>query len=217
MDEERLSQTKKAKAARNWRKVTSQRKKFEGTMKEFLKVKYLNIYNEYVHFHNVLDTRYPDTRELFKTPDFKKWATEIRQDRSTQSEITTIRHKDQSTQSEVQPIVSFQDQFNQRQDDQLSSDVLSVALHETLSQVIPPQDQGLDDDIEKIINELEQDNAVQAILDPFVDAVLDHRNQLDDIIQQDNDLKPNDDEGIELNLEDEIEVEPFDYNLEVDF
>ena len=83
-----------------------------------------------------------------------------------------------------------------------------------MPQGIPDQDQVLDD-IEKIINDLEQDNAVQAILNPFVDAILDQRDEIDNMFHPDN--NPDSDEGIELNLIDEIDVEPLDYNLEIDF
>ena len=87
-----------------------------------------------------------------------------------------------------------------------------MALSEALSGVIPAQEEVGFDDVEEIINQLEQDVAVQAILDPFVDAILNERNEFDDVIQPDNDLE---DEGIELNLTDEIDIEPFDYELEV--
>ena len=225
--EENLSQTKKARAARKWRKQTSQRKRFEGTMKEFLKVKYSAIYNEYVEFYNLLDERYPNVRELSKTPRFKKWAKTIqREEQSTQSESEDNQSKDsaeiqptvcQSKDSaEIQPTVSCQDEDipNQVQQQASQEDVLSAALRG----IIPPQiDQVPFDDLEDIINELEQDISVQAILDPFVDDILNQRNEFDDIIHQpDNHLNADDDdEGIELNLVDEIDLEPFDYELEV--
>ena len=156
--EENLSQTKKARAARKWRKQTSQRKRFEGTMKEFLKVKYSTIYNEYVEFYNLLDERYPNVRELSKTPRFKKWAKTIQQEQqSSQSESEDNQSKDSA---EIQPTVSCQDEAipNQVQQQASQEDVLSAALRG----IIPPQiDQVPFDDLEDIINELEQDISVQ--------------------------------------------------------
>ena len=220
MNEENLSQTKKARAARKWRKQTSQRKRFEGTLKEFLKVKYNSIYDEYIEFYNVLNERYPNARELSKTPRFKKWARAIRREEQSSKSASEGRQSEDS--GEVQPNlpnISCQDQTIPNQVDQQVSDVLSVALHDALSGVIPAQDEEVPfDDIENIINKLEHDNTIQAILDPFVDAILDERNEFDDIIHQpDNGLNPDDDEGIGLNLADEIDIKPFDYNLEVDF
>ena len=229
--EENLSQTKKARAARRWRKQTSQRKRFEGTLKEFLKVKYSSIYDEYVGFYDNLNKRYPNIRELHKTPGFKKWARAIF--REVQSSESASQGNQSESSPEVQPnlpTISCQDQVvanHTDQQDMLSaafsevlSDVipaqeevrLSDALSEALSGVIPAQEEVRFDDVEEIINQLEQDVAVQAILDPFVDAILNERNEFDDVIQPDNDLE---DEGIELNLTDEIDIEPFDYELEV--
>ena len=189
-------------------------------MKEFLKVKYNSIYDEYIEFYNDLNERYPNSRELSKTPKFKKWARAIR--REEQSTESASEDSQSEGSAEVQPNLpnnSCQDEAMTNQVDQQASDVLSIALHEALSGVIPPQDEEVPfDDVEVIINQLEQDDAVRAILDPFVDAILDERNEFDDIIHQpDNDLNPDDDEGIGLNLADEIDIEPFDYNLEIDF
>ena len=153
MSEENLSQTKKAKAARRWRKVTSQRKRFEGTLKEFLKVKYLNIYDEYVQFYNCLDRKCPNVRELSKSAEFKEWAREIRQ------EARSPPNESEDSQNEIQnhlPPVSSLDETTRELIHQQSSDVLSAAIKEVLPQGIPDQDQVLDD-IEKIINDLEQE------------------------------------------------------------
>ena len=240
---ENLSQTKKARAARRWRKQTRDRKRYEGTLKEFIKVKYDSIYQEYNEFYQILDKSYPNTRELFKTPKFEKWAKGIRReeysaesdsqdsqsdDKVKQSEVSVSQSEVQPDQSNVsceasvsqsevqsnQSAVSSQDHPISNQVSQQDSDVLSTALHEALSGIIPTQEESFED-VEAIINELEQDIAVQAILDPFVDAILNERDEFDDIIN-DNELD-DDDEGIELNLVDEIETESFDYNLEIDF
>ena len=228
--EENLSQTKKARAARKWRKQTSLRKRFEKTLKEFLKVKYNGIYDEYVEFYEDLDKRYPNIRELHKTPGFKRWARAIfREQQASESEGN---QSDSSPQVQADlPTTSCQDQVVANCNDQ--QDVLSVAfndvladvipaqeevrlsdaLSEALSNIIPPQEDF--DNIEEIINQLQQDVTVQAILDPFVDEILNERNEFDDIIHQQNNDDEADDEGIELNLADEIDVEPFDYELEV--
>ena len=242
MNDEHLSQTKKSKAARQWRCTTRQRKRFDGTLKEFIKVKYNAIFDEYVEFYNLLDKKYPNMRELSKTRMFKKWAKTVREEQTTESgsEGSQVEGSVEvqpcldSCQDEAAPNqlvdqldISYQDeaapdQLINQQASQL--DILSVALQEALSGVIPVRDQEavLDDNnvVEDIISELEQDEAIQAILDPVIDDIMNgHDDEIHDILNNhNNEVNQDDDEGIGLNLVDEIEfdIEPLDYNLEVD-
>ena len=78
----------------------------------------------------------------------------------------------------------------------------STSLQPYLDQINP------DGNIDEILNELEQDEAVRNILNPVVDEMIEQYN-----VQISTDT----DEGIELNFIDELDVQPFDYNLEVDF
>ena len=62
--------------------------------------------------------------------------------------------------------------------------------------------------IEELVNELEQIEAVRNILNPVVDEMIERYNV---------EISTDTDEGIELNFIDELDVQPFDFNLEVDF
>ena len=112
---------------------------------------------------------------------------------------------------------------NPPHEERQSFDILSAAIRQALPEGLPPQisdplqeilpdipefeQDNVDQIIEQIINDFEQDQAVQALLNPVVDQIMGN----------DNGDQINHDEGIELNFEDEIDVEPFDYHLEVDF
>ena len=224
MNDQHLSQTPKARAARQWRSKTRQNKRFDGTLKEFIKVKYNGIFDEYVQFYNMLNKRHPNSRLLYKTRTFRKWARTVQEDQTTESgseeiqdgrtvEVQLDSCQDEATQNQLD--ISYEDQAPQL-------DIISVALQQALSEVpVPDQEALLHDNnaVEAIINELEQDEAIQAILDPVVDDILNgHNNEFDDILNN-NEVNQDDDEGIGLNLVDEIEfdIEPLDYNLEVDF
>ena len=218
-----FSQTKKARAARKWRKQTSEKKRFGGTLKEYIRIKYGDIYQEYLEFFQRLDVENPNVRDLTKTRMFRKWVKSIQKER-------------QQTQTSQQEEVQNQPPINQT-DQQMENlpDILSLAVQEILPEGIPeqvsasleqflPQVNSEENDtlsgetIEDIVAELEQNQAVREILDPVVDEIIDRHN-----IQ----ITPDDDEGIELSFIDEIDVQPFDideidlqpfdYNLEVDF
>ena len=259
MDDSQYSQTKKAKAARNWRQQTSQKKRFGGTLEEFIRIKYGNIYEEYLEFFQRLDEN-PNIRDLTRTPMFRKWVKSIKEERqqaqaSHQEEVQNqasvnqavhqpeslsdilsltvqeilpeaIPEERQQAQTSHQEEVQNQAPVNQavHQPESLPNILSSVvqeilpegipeqissSLKEFLPQVNPEENETLSNEsIEDIIAELEQDQAVREILDPVVDEIIDRYN-----IQVTHD----DDEGIELNFIDEIDLQPFDYDLEIDF
>ena len=290
MDDSQFSQTKKAKAARKWRATNTLKKRFDGPLKEYIRIKYCDIYDEYLEFYQRLDKENPDIRDLSKTQMFRKWAKRVQkqlESQQTQSldegEVSgqvqneaVINQSDhqqesqpgilsksvqkqlesQQTQSsdegEVPGQVQNEAVINQSDHQQESQpNILSLAIQEILPQDIPnsaiqeilPQDipnsvmqqilpEGIPnqisaslqeflpqvnhehnetlscESIEDIINELEQNEAVRNILNPVVDEIIDRYNMQ---------ITPDDDEGIELNFIDEIDLQPFDYDLEVDF
>ena len=95
--------------------------------------------------------------------------------------------------------------------------ILSVAIQETLAAHEYGninEIQNMDNVIDDIINDLEENDAVRAILNDAVD-VMAHEMfaEYDEYVPQ---MDMDEDEGIGLNLEAEIDVEPFDYDLEVE-
>ena len=131
----------------------------------------------------------------------------------------------------------------------LSSDILSVAIRETIdqdcngasavevseadgneseanedeSEANEGQSETDEDESEANGDESETDeNGGEADVSGVNEGLL-AAQQVDDLVNQmmlDDELRellePEDDEGIELNIEDEVDIEPFDYSLEVD-
>ena len=77
-----LSQNKKARDARRWRATNTARKRFDGPLREFIKIKHANIFNEYSEFYCQLDRKYPNVRNLAATPMFRDWLSGIQQHES---------------------------------------------------------------------------------------------------------------------------------------
>ena len=192
-----LSQNKKAIEARRWRVTTALKKRFDGPLREFIRLKHTEIYNEYNEFYIHLDKENPSVRDLTKTKMFKEWVKTRQQHQSPESptEFPPV-------QTESQNDISLRSIVQETLPEGIPEEV-SVSLNE----ILPPVNQQNDVNLQDLINELEQDEAIRNILDPVVDDMFERYNAQ---------LTTNDDEGIELNM-DEIDVQPLDFELEVNF
>ena len=244
MNGSQFSQKKKAVAARKWRATNTLKKRFDGPLKEFIKIKYVNIFNEYSEFYQHLDKENPNVRDLSKTRTFRNWIKNVRKQQesqqargsdqeesqqargSDQEESQQARGSDQgelSTQVQDHPSHQVQDEPAHLQESR--PNILSLAINEIMPEGIPEQvsaslnehlpevthqhDETLfRENLDQIINELKQEQAVRDILDPVVDEIIERYNV---------EVTTDNDEGIELNFMDELDLQPFDYNLEVDF
>ena len=193
-----LSQNKKAIEARRWRVTTGLKKRFDGPLREFIRLKHTEIYNEYNEFYIHLDKENPRVRDLTKTKMFKEWVKTRQQHQSPESptEFPPV-------QTESQNDISLRSIVQETLPEGIPEEV-SVSLNE----ILPPVNQQNDVNLQDLINELEQDEAIRNILDPVVDDMFERYNAQ---------LTTNDDEGIELNIMDEIDVQPLDFELEVNF
>ena len=256
-----LSQNKKAKEARRWRYTNSLKKRFDGPLKEYIRIRYTQIYDEYSEFYLRLDKENPKVRDLTKTRMFKEWVgrdqhespqtqsadeseippvhqgshqesdQEIQQgsDILTATIHETLPQTQSTDESEIPPVHQESHQESD-QEIQQGSDILTAAIHETLprsvssivqetlpegipeqassllNEILPPINHENNVNLEDLINQLEQEEAVRNILDPVVDEMFERYNAQ---------ITRNDDEGIELNFMDEIDLQPFDYELEV--
>ena len=233
MNGSQFSQKKKAVAARKWRATNTLKKRFDGPLKEFIKIKYVDIFNEYSEFYQHLDKENPNVRDLSKTRTFRNWIKNVRKQQesqqargSDQEESQQARVSDQgelSTQVQDHPSHQVQDEPVHLQESR--PNILSLAINEIMPEGIPKQvsaslnehlpevthqhDETLfRENLDQIINELEQEQAVRDILNPVVDEIIERYNV---------EVTTDNDEGIELNFMDELDLQPFDYNLEVDF
>ena len=222
----RKSQSSRAIYARQWRKSSYKDKRFNKPLKEYIELKYDEIYSEYCSFFKSLDEEHPSAKDLTKTRTYKKWKNQLLKHQSSQSEDESGTSDDQTEPDPAQP------------------DVLTTAIQETLSPVVNEINADIIEAAnitQQITNEFEQDDtAVQETLSPVVDEINIPINEADNIIQQIlNEMEQDDairdlinaenngelvhphyedeDEGIHLDVETELQaiIEPFDYQLEV--
>ena len=195
------SHTKKAVEERQRRSRRTSERRFSETLKEFLKHKYGEIYTEYVELFNQLNGEHPSRRNLSATKAFREWKT-----------------------TNPPPTISFIPQIP-------STEIISEALRDTFAQDINTSEhlfEETQDENTRDMNTTEQqpvetpDENVQHLPAPSED------NQASDILDElaeNNDMRNfleqpvfPEDEGIGLNIFDEIEfdIEPFDYNIDVE-
>ena len=91
-----LSQNKKAREARRWRATNTARKRFDGPLREFIKIKHANIFSEYSEFYRQLDRKYPNVRNLAATPMFRDWLSGIQQHESESDDLDEPTHQESS-------------------------------------------------------------------------------------------------------------------------
>ena len=209
------SQTERTAYTRQWREKNYKDKRFNKPLKEYIQLKYDCIFNEYCSFFKSLDQQHPGAKDLTKTRTFKKWKKEVLSNEPSESETEAGDQIDDQietrTELNINEADSINDQIETRTDE---PDILTATVREMLSPAeINKADNGtelsidinqVNNVIQEIINDFEQDEALRGLLNDPNDLVHPHYED--------------DDEGIGLNVETELEdiVEPFDYNLEVE-
>ena len=69
----KLSQTKRAINAREWRVGYREKRRFNTLLNGYISVKYEAIYKECREFYHSLNQIYPERNDLTKTKDYKRW------------------------------------------------------------------------------------------------------------------------------------------------
>ena len=204
------TKTQRNKYAREWRKNSYEEKRFNKPLREFLELKYRDIFNEYNWFYKSLDEQYPTSKDLTKTAVYKNWKRrqlncQTSDDEPTETELAETEPAE-TEPAETEPAETEPAETEPAEPE---SNILSIVLEETF----PPNNNNvdinnmdfnqIDNIIEQVINELEGEEAVRELL---------NNNELVHPHYQDQD------EGIVLDVESELEaiLEPFDYELEVE-
>ena len=237
----------KATYKKKWRKQNYEEKRFNRMLKEYLRVKYENTFEEYCSFYLAVKEENPDAKDLTKTKTFRKWKRDAEAAKAP-VKLVTYTIKDPELQSET---VSFSGVVQEELHDETITfsgfvqDEHEIVTHPEVEQE-PAQRQGpemneepiniefdqADDIIANIINDLEQDEAVRNTLNAQEmneEPINIEFDQADDIIAniindleqdeavrnmlnaQENDQPQDADEGIDLNVEDELEYVLFDF------
>ena len=234
------SMTPGAIAARERRNSEWEAKRFNVTMREYIQIKYDNIYDEYCTFYESLAAKHPNKKNLLRTSTFKSWkkavieqtfgedgvlakVTDLIEPSDEDSASEFFNNNDDHDQTESTSVDGSQDilsaamncEVNEDSADRDqtestpvdgSQDILSAAMNEALADqhlLDIDQIQNVDNIIAEIIGDLERDDAMHEILAG----------------DGDGEVQYNDDEGIALDYQTELEaiLEPFDYELEDDF
>ena len=187
------SKSVRAQYQRNARQEKSKRRHFNNPLRVFIEYKYPNIFSEYTKLYNELRCEYPNKKSLEKTMLFRQHL-----------ELKSPPENDILKQDDIQNDV-IQDDIQ----DDIQNDILKQAFKETIGQQDLPQElpQG---------QPLPEQGPSQ--LYPSIDEILDELAADEDIGPVLDQGLTGEDEGIGLNLEDEIfhDIQPFDFELEIE-
>ena len=176
-------------------------------MREYIELKYGDIYNEYCLFFKSLNEKHPSSKDLTKTRSYKNWKKEQlkneQSDSGDQSETTPNQPEPEATPKQTEPEATpyqIEPEATTNHTDPTEPAVVAVPFQET-SPIV-----NVDNIINQLMIEFEQDETIRNLLNENNDNQLVHPSYEDE------------DEGIGLNVQTELEViiEPFDYNLEVE-
>ena len=196
------SKSEKASYIQEWRKNSYKEKRFNKPMREYFELKHRDNYNEYCLFFKALHQKHPNVKDLTKTSTYKSWKRRQLNCESSDEETGPAEPAETGPAAPIEtgPAEAIETgPIEPAETDH--PDPLTAAMQETL----PPDIENIninqvDAIIQQVINELQQDEVIHELFN-------------DDELVQDND------EGIDLDVETELEaiIEPFDYELEVDF
>ena len=200
----------KAMQARQYRKNQRGQKRFEAPLRKFIEHKYKDIFQEYVDLFIQMDTNHPDKIDLTKTETFKRWK------RSNEAvppapptDILSTAIRETIEQDRIETVINeYSEDIDEDNEEESNTDncgadtssdnesEASVAENEGGEEVPNAVMEGLAaaQQVDDIVNELIRDEELRALLRP----------------------EPAEDEGIELNIFDEIDIEPFDFSMEVE-
>ena len=232
--------TDKAKQSRVYRKNQKEQKRFEAPLRQFIEIKYKNIFQEYVELYNRMNAQNPTKIDLRKSELFKRWKEENQKeantidilskaiketiegsennvDNSVDSENETAAGRQWSSDSEDEASGPEHEESEGNQRGQDGQDEASGAEHQESEgnqwgQDGEDQASGAEHQ-ESEGNQWWQDEGMLAAQQ--VDALVNELNREDELRALLN-TEPENDEGIELNIEDELDFEDFDYRLEVE-
>ena len=139
-----------------------------------------------------MDERHPQAKDLTKTSTYKRWKREL-MGQQQENEPSTSHEQESEADEAAEPSTSHEQESEADEAAEPSNGYLD----------------NVDNVIREIINELEQDEAVRNLLAER-DALGDDELVIPHYVEHD--------EGIGLNLEDELEdiFEPFDFQEEVE-
>ena len=183
-------QSERTKRERELRKRRGEERQFNDPLRVFIERKHPEIYDEYVQLYKRLKEENPTRKNLVTSKTFKEWlvANPLRvQNVQTSNTIQLL-----TPQLVLEPVPIP----NKVQEDLPHANNITAPLQETVEAQLPELD---DDVINEIMKELTENQDLQNLLERL-------------------DVDDDNDEGVELYPYEEIEmdIEPFDFNIEVE-
>ena len=203
--------SEKARKSRQYRKNQRQQRRFECPLRQFVEIKYKNIYDEYVELYKRMDAKNPGKIDLRKSKIFKEWKKANEQSISDILSLA-IREtiKGNGSESEHEPEQDLTEHSDSEHESEHSEPEQADCSEP--EQVESEHDNGDTNNDGVIIDVIDEGLLAARQVDELVNQM-----ELDDQLRQLLDSEP-DDEGIDLNIFDELamDIEPFDYHLEVE-
>ena len=223
--------SEKAIRSRIYRKKQWEQRRFEGPLREFIEIRYKVAFAEYKELYKLMDAQNPKKNDLRKCKLFKQWKIENQEESSdilTTAIRETIGETSEAGQSETseaeQAETSEAEKSESREGEHVETSEAeqaetSEAEHGETSEAGQSETSESERDYtEEIMNEgyAEETMNEGLLAAQHLDQLVNELNREDELRDLMNIEDPNDDEGIELNVFDELDVEPFDYHLEVE-
>ena len=223
--------TEKAKQSRVYRRNQREQKRFEAPLREFIEIKYKYAFQEYVELYKRMDAQNPGKIDLKKTEMFKQWKISNQQ---SSSDILTVairetigqdcNEAEQSEGNVSEDSEAEQSEGNVSEDSEAEQSEGNVSEDSEAEQSEgnvsedseAEQSEGnVSEDSEAEQSETNQGLLAAQQVDALVnDMIID--DELRALLNVEEPEEPEVDEGIELNIFDEIDIEPFDFRLEVE-
>ena len=184
----KYSSTAKSAREREVRRQMSEARRFNQPLKIFIERKYGEIFREYTELYNRIDAENPNRKNLVTSKAFKEWmnANPLREPPATGQSTLQLLMPQILLEPVGSPHSKVQQEVQQSTDDLKDQEIHQAETPELNNDIIAD-----------IVNELAEEPVWQ------------------NMFQQPNVFE---DEGIELNpdIDIEMDIEPFDFNIEVE-
>ena len=89
--------------SRQWRKKVYGEKRFNKGLRQYLEIKYRDIFNEYVRFYSTLNEAHPDAKDITKSKTYRKWKKEHQTESPREPEIPEPQRNPESREPPREP------------------------------------------------------------------------------------------------------------------
>ena len=210
-----MSKARKIELKKGYRQKERERKRFTQPLPLFLETKYPHIYEEYKELYNTLNARHGKKRNLIKTCTFKNWKDSVECQHAEAENTTTGASVSETASKTVQHQQSETASTTSVNEDRVSED--------QAVEIIIPANTGEDQATEEVIHmDINQLADIMVNVEGQVDQIVNELRQdpyLRNIMEGvEAEVETQADEGIDISPLDDIEfdIEPFDFDLEVE-